>query len=144
MERTPQTLANHGKFDPLFHFFLAPLSMLFILYAIRHLYRHQELQSLLLLVVAVAASLALFKFRIYSLKVQDRIIRLEERLRLGMLLPENLRGRVGELTNDQLIGLRFASDSELPALAKRALDEKLSKADIKKAIVNWRPDYFRV
>jgi hypothetical protein len=144
MERTPQTLANHGKFDPLFHFFLAPLSVLFILYTIRHLYRYPDRHAVLLLVVAVAAFVAVFKFRMYSLKVQDRVIRLEERLRLGMLLPENLRGRIGELTNDQLIGLRFASDPELPALAKRALDEKLSRADIKKAIVNWRPDYFRV
>jgi hypothetical protein len=144
MERTPQNLSNHGKFDPTFHFFLAPIALLFILYTIRHLYRYPDRHAVLLLVVAVAAFVAVFKFRMYSLKVQDRVIRLEERLRLGMLLPENLRGRIGELTNDQLIGLRFASDSELPALAKRALDEKLSRADIKKAIVNWRPDYFRV
>jgi hypothetical protein len=144
MERTPQNLANHGKFDPLFHFFLAPMSLLFLLYAIRHLYRHPELHSVLLLVAAVTAFLALFKIRLYSLKVQDRIIRLEERLRLATLLPENLRSRINEFEIGQLIALRFASDAELPALAKRALDEKLSKADIKKAIVDWRPDYFRV
>jgi hypothetical protein len=144
MERTPQNFANHGKFDLPFHFFLAPMSLLFIIYAIIHLYRHPELHSVLLLVAVVTASAGLFKLRIYSLKVQDRIIRLEERLRLTTLLPENLRGRIDEFTVGQLIGLRFASDAELPALAKRALDEKLSKADIKKAIVNWRPDYFRV
>jgi hypothetical protein len=144
MERAPQNLSNHGKFDPPFHFVLAPISLLFIIYASIHLYRYPERHAVLLLVAAVAASGALFKTRLYSLKVQDRIIRLEERLRLATLLPENLRSRIGEFTLDQLIGLRFASDAEVPALAKRALDENLSKADIKKAIVNWRPDYFRV
>jgi hypothetical protein len=76
--------------------------------------------------------------------VQDRVIRLEEQLRLVSLLPEPLRSRVPELTPGQLVGLRFASDAELPGLAERALSEKLSKEDIKKAIQNWRPDYLRV
>jgi hypothetical protein len=82
--------------------------------------------------------------RNYSLRVQDRVIRLEERLRLMSVLPEPLRSRIGELSVQQLIGLRFACDQELPGLVQRALDEKLSSADIKKSVVTWRPDYSRI
>jgi hypothetical protein len=143
-DKAPQNLSNHAKFDPPFHFFLAPMSLLFILYTCVHLYRHPDVHSLILLVGAITAAGALFKFRSYSLKVQDRVIRLEERLRLATLLPDSLRPRIGELTEGQLIALRFASDSELPALAQRALNEKLDRKQIKTAIANWRPDYFRV
>lgn len=76
--------------------------------------------------------------------MQDRVIRLEERLRLTQLLSEPLRSRIPELTEDQLVGLRFASDAEVPKLVERALKEKLSRKDIKQAIQNWRPDYWRV
>ncbi len=69
------------------------------------------------------------------------MIRLEERIRLAAILPEPLRSRIDELTDSQLVGLRFASDAELPALTQRALDEKLSRGDIKKAITDWRPDH---
>jgi uncharacterized protein DUF6526 len=144
MADKPQNLANHAKLDPTFHFFLAPMSLLFVIYSCIHLYRHPEVHSLILLAGAITALIAVFKFRIYSLKVQDRIIRLEERLRLATVLPENLRSRISEITTEQLIGLRFASDAELPALAQRAINEKLSRKDIKKAIAEWRPDYFRV
>jgi hypothetical protein len=94
--------------------------------------------------LTVAVALAGFKARIYALKVQDRLIRLEERLRLQGLLSEPLRSRIGELTESQLVALRFASDAECPSLMEKALSQKLAIADIKKAIVNWRPDYFRV
>jgi len=69
---------------------------------------------------------------------------MEERLRLATLVPDNLRARIPELTEGQLIALRFASDAEAPALAQRALNDKMSKDEIKKAIVGWRPDQFRV
>jgi regulator of protease activity HflC (stomatin/prohibitin superfamily) len=82
--------------------------------------------------------------RSYATHLQDRVIRLEERQRLAAILQEPLRSRIGELTDSQLVGLRFASDAELPALVQRALDERLDRTDIKKAITDWRPDYSRV
>ena len=150
-EKRPQTFANHTRFDPLFHFFLIPVFVLGVLLALFHFFAHitegdfhDHFHAFLLILLAVALLVAVFKIRLYSLKVQDRVIRLEERLRLATLLPEPLRSRIPQLTEDQLIGLRFASDAELPKLVERALNEKLSRADIKKAIQNWRPDYWRV
>jgi hypothetical protein len=145
MERKPQNLANHTKFDPPFHFVLLPVILVTLILAVVHLVRHYtEVTPWILLLLTVAVALAGFKARIYALKVQDRLIRLEERLRLQGLLSEPLRSRIGELTESQLVALRFASDAECPSLMEKALSQKLAIADIKKAIVNWRPDYFRV
>jgi hypothetical protein len=139
-----QNYSNYTRYDPLFHFFLLPVFGLLLLASIVHLVMRPGLHSAVLVVVAVAVLLAVFKIRMYSLKVQDRVIRLEERLRLATLADPALRSRITELTEPQLVALRFASDEELPALAARALNEKLSSADIKKAIQHWRPDNWRV
>jgi Family of unknown function (DUF6526) len=150
-EKVPQTFANHTRFDPAFHFFAAPVLLLGLLFALVHFFAHitqgdfrDHFHAFLLIVLALALLTLAFKSRAYSLKVQDRVIRLEERLRLAMLLPEPLRARIPELTESQLVGLRFASDAEIPKLVERTLKENLSRKDIKKAIQNWRPDYWRV
>ncbi len=143
-ENKPQNLANHAKLDPLFHFIVLPVFALTAFGGTIHFLWHPSYHSASFFVISVAAVIAVLKIRIYSLKLQDRIIRLEERLRLTTLCSEPLRSRIPELTEDQLIALRFASDAEVPKLAERAISEKLSRADIKKAIQTWRPDYWRV
>ncbi len=144
MPELQQSYADHGRTDPAFHFFLVPISALTIIVALVNVVRHPGFNSAWLVLVSIAAGVALFKMRLYSLKVQDRVIRLEERFRLQQLLAEPLRSRIAELTVGQLVALRFASDAELPALVTRALNEKLSKDDLKKSVTAWRPDFFRV
>jgi hypothetical protein len=140
----PQTFANHGRFDPWYHFFLAPIALIVFIASIVHVAMHFHPWGLLHVVLAFAFLVLVVKLRTYPLKVQDRVIRLEERLRLATLLPEPLRARINELDVRQLIALRFASDAEIAALVQRTLDEKLAPKQIKQAIQNWRADNFRV
>jgi hypothetical protein len=141
---TTQSFANHTRLDPAFHFFLLPLGIVAIILSVIHIIHHPSMASTLLVVLAIGFFMIAGKSRGYSLKVQDRIIRLEERLRLAMLMPDAARSRIGELTESQLIALRFASDAELPGLAMRALNEGLTKKQIKSSIQSWRGDHFRV
>jgi len=140
----PQSLANHTKFDPWFHFFILPVAAISSVLALVNIFRDPTFTSVWLFVISVAVVVAVFKIRLYSLKVQDRVIRLEERLRLSDCLEEPLRSRIGELTERQLIALRFASDAELPVLTEKTLQQGMKPRDIKKDIVRWRPDFFRV
>jgi len=143
-EKRPQTFANHRRFDPLYHFFALPIFGLSVIWSVIHFIRHPGLPSAVAFVVLTAATVVALKTRMYSLRVQDRVIRLEERLRLATVLPESLRSRIPELTETQLIGLRFAPDGELPGLCEKALSQNLSRDGVKKSIQNWRPDYWRV
>ena len=143
-EKMPQTLANHTRLDPPFHMFVIPVAGISLLVAIWNLIQSPGFYSAWLVVVAAAAIVLALKVRLYALKAQDRVIRLEERLRLASLLPQSLCSRIGELSESQLIALRFASDAELPGLADKTLSGKLSGAEIKKAIATWRPDYWRI
>jgi hypothetical protein len=144
MSDKPQNYAHHTKYDPAFHFFLLPVLLTNIILAAIHLFRAPGFPAVWFLVVSLALLVMALRVRLYATFLQDRIIRTEERLHLAQVLAEPLRSRIGELTVPQLIGLRFASDAELPVLVTRALDEKLDRASIKKAITNWRADNLRV
>jgi len=150
-EKKPQTFANHTRLDPLYHFFALPIFGLVLILTLVHFFAHvteggfrDQFHAVGLVLLAFALLVAVLRLRMYALRVQDRVIRLEERLRLASLLPEPLRSHIPELTEGQLIALRFASDAEVAKLTERALSEKLTRADIKKAIQTWRPDYWRV
>jgi hypothetical protein len=144
-EKRPQTCANHMRLHPPFHYFLAPGALLLLTLTVINVVRHYpQLDAWILLLMAILFFAALFLVRLYPLKTQDRLIRLEERLRLKKVLSDGLAQRIPELTEAQLIALRFAPDSELPALVEKVLATKLSARDIKKNIVVWRADTFRV
>ncbi len=148
-EPRPQHLKNHASIDPMFHYVAMGLLLFGLILGItafvQSLRGHQDfLVGLWMLIISVALVVIAGKARMYPLKVQDRVIRLEERLRLAMLLPEPLRQRIHELTEEQLIGLRFASDEEVPELVRESLDKKLTRQQIKQRIQNWRADHFRV
>ena len=139
-----QDYATHRRLDPPMHYFVFGVFAVNLLLALWSAIRVHDLASIWSVLMAAAFIVLFFKVRLYSLQVQDRVIRLEERLRLATLLPESLRGRIGELTKRQLVGLRFASDAEVPALVQAALDGHLSGEEIKKKIVTWRADFERV
>lgn len=139
-----QNYANHVRIDPLFHqviFFVAVASVLLALW---NIVKNFGLSSIEALLLALGLLLVALRLRSYATKLQNRIIRLEERLRLQSLVTGPTKVRIDELNEGQLIALRFASDAEIPALVDRVLAEKMSKDDIKKAVKNWRPDNFRV
>jgi hypothetical protein len=140
----PQSLKNHNRFDPLYHFFLAIIGLATVIISIVYAVHHACFYSIWLVVVAVAAFLALFKLRLYPLKVQDRVIRLEERIRLQSLAPSEWHTQIARLNEDQLIGLRFAADDEVVELAKQALEHNLNRKQIKERIKSWRADNWRV
>jgi hypothetical protein len=140
----PQSFKNHAKFDPLFHFVLVPVVLLLLIGTIWEVVTQPGWRAVIHVVVMLWLFLLLFKTRSYAIKVQDRVIRLEERLRLAAVLPASLQPRIGELSVDQLIGLRFASDAELAGLVEKALGGNWNRKQIKEAIQNWRADNWRV
>ncbi len=143
-EERPQTYANHVKWVPLFHYVALPLLGINLVLALVGLLDGITVETLNRVGAAVGLMLALFFARVSALKAQDRVIRLEERLRMERLLPDDLKPRIDEVSTAQLVALRFAGDDELAGLVRRALDEKADQKTIKQAIENWRPDYQRV
>ncbi len=145
MAETPQSYENHTRWHPPFHFFLMPLFLLNFIFAAVQLYRFRDLDHTWLLLLAVGLFVLNALARINALRVQDRLIRLEERMRYQQILPQPLAQSAGALPLGQIVALRFASDGELPALVQQVLDGKLTKGnEIKRAIKNWRADTLRV
>jgi len=143
-ERSPQTLANHVRIDPPFHYFVLPVFSISWILSLIFAVRHPNFLHVWVVIFNTALLVAVVRFRQYALKVQDRVIRLEERLRLAALLSDSQRSQISRLTERQLIALRFAPDGELPFLVEQSLSANLTPTDIKKAIKTWRPDYWRV
>jgi hypothetical protein len=143
-ESDSQSLKSHARFDPPYHFFLTFVFLANLIIAIIHAVHHLSFYPIWLVVLSVAAFLALFKLRSYPIKVQDRVIRVEERIRLQALAPAEWHAQIYRLNEDQLIGLRFAADDEVVDLAKQALEQNLTRKQIKERIKSWRPDNWRV
>jgi Family of unknown function (DUF6526) len=146
-----QTFANHGKIVPAFHFFVMPVLVANVLVRCYSFFEwfpatpFATLAGVFSVLVSIALLVLAFLARIFALGVQDRVIRLEERLRYERLLPDDLKPRIEEFTIDQLVALRFACDAELPVLARKVLDAKINERKaIKQMVQNWRPDYERV
>jgi hypothetical protein len=140
-----QNFSNHVRFFPPFHFFVVPVLLInFFWSSYRWKTSGFSVDGFEYVVVAAALALGFLSVRRMALSVQDRLIRLEEQLRYQRLLPADLKPRIGEFTVSQCVSLRFASDAELPALARKVLDEKLNQRKaIKQLVKNWRPDYLR-
>lgn len=139
-----QSYQSHAKFVPLYHFVTLPILLVNVLFMGWNVVSGPSAMSAWALLMAIALFLAALFGRVFALKVQDRVIRLEERLRLRELLPGDLKGRVNDFTPEQLIAIRFASDAEVAELAALVLRENPTKRDaVKKLIKQWRADDVR-
>jgi hypothetical protein len=140
-----QSFSNHTKVFPPFHFFVLPVLLINLgvqIYWMKVFWF--SLTGVFGVLMALALILGFLSARRFVLSVQDRVIRLEERLRYQRLLPADLQPRIEEFTVAQLVSLRFASDAELPPLARKVLDEKIGERKaIKQLVKNWKPDYLR-
>jgi hypothetical protein len=140
-----QSFKNHTRWVPPFHFFVLPVLLINVGFSIYWSVKAGfTVNSVLSVFVAVAIFIGFVMVRLMAMAVQDRVIRIEERLRFEQLLPADLQSRVGEFTITQCVALRFASNPELPDLARKVLDEKLNnRKAIKRLIKTWRPDLDR-
>ena len=145
MSRSPQNFKNHAKMVPGYHYVASLLLIALLIRAVIGVIREPSVDTAMGLVLVAALLLIGFYARTFALGVQDRVIRLEERLRLEKVLPEELRERIPELTTDQLIGLRFAPREEVETLTRRILAGELrGRKQIKVAVENWRADHQRI
>jgi hypothetical protein len=143
-ESASQSFKNHAKYVPLFHFVAVPILVTNFVWSAYRAFIRPGWETALAALVAAALVITVFLARVFALRVQDRVIRLEMRLRMREVLPADLHPRIGEFTAGQLVALRFAGDRELPALARRVLDERLKdRKAIKHMIADWQADHLR-
>ena len=139
-----QSFAHHTRWVPMYHWVAGPLLLLTFIYAVRTVIREFAFGNVVFVLMAFAFLQVFFYSRAFALKVQDRLIRLEERLRMERLFPDDLKARIDELTIPQMVALRFAGDAELAELTRRVLNEKIEdRKDVKKLVKNWRADHAR-
>ncbi len=144
-QATPQTYANHARYVVGYHVVATLILLINLVWGVIVIFRHFSPTAVVNALTAVGLILLFWYMRTFAVGNQDRIIRLEMKLRLEKLLPADLAARFDEFTMGQLVALRFASDAELPALARKVLDEKMAdQKQIKQAIKDWKPDYQRV
>jgi uncharacterized protein DUF6526 len=143
-DSAPQSFKNHARFDPPYHFVLTTVLAVNLFIVCCFAFKNLNWFTEWLVVLSIAMFIPFSKLRTYPLKLQDRIIRLEERLRLQALAPAEWHAQIYHLNEDQLIALRFASDDEVVELAKQALEQKLDRKQIKERIKTWRPDNWRL
>jgi hypothetical protein len=140
-----QSFASHARIVPGFHYGVVGAFALNFLWSVVRLYRLPGIDALVGVITAVGLLGLVFYARMFPLRVQDRVIRLEMSLRLASVLPAELRARIGSLRPGQLVALRFASDAELPGLVRQVLDENLAdRREIKRRIREWQADHLRV
>lgn len=144
-ETKPQTFDNHAKLVPLFHYVAAPIFLINLILSLYRMFTGFSFETAWGAVMAVAFILIGLFARVFALGAQDRVIRLEERLRMHGLLPDEMKPRIDDFTMDQLAALRFASDDELPSLAQKVLADGIGdRKAIKQMVVTWRADYQRL
>ena len=144
-EKMPQTFENHAKLVPLFHYVLLPMLLINLFLALYRMFTGFSLYTGWDAAMAIGLILVAFFARVFALGAQDRVIRLEERLRMRRLFPDELKVKIDDFTMEQLAALRFASNEELPSLAKRVLDDGIGdRKTIKRMIPTWRADYQRL
>jgi Family of unknown function (DUF6526) len=144
MAQTGQTFKNHARFFPPFHFFVAPVLLINFFVSAWIAFRNPSGMAIWGVIVALALVMTALTARLMALAVQDRVIRLEMRLRMREVLPPDLQARIGDITREQCVGLRFASDAELPALVRKVLAGELKTSnEIKRQVAQWQGDYLR-
>jgi hypothetical protein len=144
MAQDPQSFESHARWVPLYHFALSGVLLVNLLWSFYRVVAEFSWETVLGVLMALAFFGLFFYMRIFALTVQDRVIRLEMRLRLERLLPGDLKPRIPDLSRSQLVALRFASDEELPGLVREVLEKDLQdRREIKRRVKNWQADHLR-
>ncbi len=140
-----QSFRSHARWVPPFHFFVLPVLLINLGFSIYWCVKAWfSMYGVISVLVAAALFVGMVMARVMAMAVQDRVIRIEERLRFERVLPADMQARIGEFTINQFVALRFASDMELPELARKVLEEKIvERKAIKRLIKTWRPDFAR-